>query len=248
MDRRNLVVVIGVAAAVLIGGILLFNAFLGETEEAGEPISAIPLELNSAEEATNSGQETADQQSANDTPAEGGLTVYTINQDNSEAAFTLSEVLRGSPTTVVGTTDQVAGEIAVDLNDLSTAQVGTIQVNARTLETPESRRNQTIRNRILFTDQYEFITFAPTEIVGLAGSAAAGQPLTFQIVGELTIRDITRQVTFNVTAQVDGNGQLVGTAETVVNRTDFELNIPSVPFVADVSEEVTLGLNFVAAA
>jgi hypothetical protein len=34
---------------------------------------------------------------------------------------------------------------------------------------------------------------------------------------------------------------------TTINRADFDLNIPSVPFVADVSEEVTLSLSFVAA-
>jgi polyisoprenoid-binding protein YceI len=158
----------------------------------------------------------------------------------------MSEVLRGTPTTVVGLSDQVAGEIAVDLSDLGTAQVGIIQVNARTLETDESRRNQTIRNRILNTDSYEFITFEPTAVMGLDGSASPGQLLTFQITGDLTIRDVSQDVAFEVTAQVDNANRLVGTAVTTITRAAFDLNIPSVPFVADVGEDVTLTINFTA--
>lgn len=235
MDRKNFIVVGGMIAVVLIGGFFLYEAFLGETEEASGPIAAVPLDDDTA---GGDGQSTA---GTADEPV-----LFSISQDSSEATFALSEVLRGSQATVVGTTNQVAGEIAVDLNDLSTAQVGTIQVNARTFVTDENRRNQMIRNQILNTDRYEYITFVPTEIVGLSGSAAAGQEWTFQIVGDLTIRDITQPVTFEVTARVDGNGHLVGTAVTMINRADFNLNIPSVPFVADVGEEITLALNFTA--
>jgi polyisoprenoid-binding protein YceI len=235
-------------AAVLIGGFVLYDAFLGETEEASEPITAITLDVETAEENAADTGAAIDSAAGQSESAEDGPALYSISQDNSEATFSLSEVLRGSPVRVVGTTNQVAGEIAVDLNDLSSVQVGPIQVNARTLATDEDRRNQAIRNRILFTDSYEYITFTPAEIIGLSGSAVPGQELTFEILGDLTIRDITQQVTFAVTALVDGEGQLVGTAETVVNRADFDLNIPSVPFVADVGEEVTLALSFMAVA
>ncbi|MFZ0545521.1 MAG: YceI family protein [Candidatus Promineifilaceae bacterium] len=239
MARRNLLILLGAAVVVVIGGVILYNTFLGATEEASGPISAIPLDEDTASDDGGTGD-------SNTADVETGMTLYSISQDDSEATFTLSEVLRGEDAIVVGTTNQVAGEIAVNPDDLSTAQVGTIQVNARTLVTDESRRNQMIRNQILNTNSYEFVTFAPTEIVGLSGSATPGQEWTFQIVGDLTIRDITNQVTFDVTAQIGENGQLVGTAATTVNRSDFNLNIPSVPFVADVGEEVTLSLDFAA--
>ena len=51
----------------------------------------------------------------------------------SEARFLIVEILRGEPKTVVGKTNQVTGQIAVDLNDLSTAAVGPVQVNVQTL-------------------------------------------------------------------------------------------------------------------
>jgi polyisoprenoid-binding protein YceI len=149
---------------------------------------------------------------------------------------------------VVGVSDQVAGEIAVDFSDLSTAEVGPIQINARTLVTDQDRRNQAIRNFILNTDTYEFITFTPTGITGLTGSSSPGDQFSFQIEGDLTIRDITQPVVFDVIAQEVSVDQLTGTATTVINLEAYEITIPSVPFVANVGEEVTLEIDFVALA
>ena len=109
------------------------------------------------------------------------------------------------------------------------------------------QRNRAIRNFILNTDSFEFITFAPTEVIGLDGGAQPGDTFTFQLAGELTIRDVTQPVVFEVTATVDSVNQLSGTAVTTVQRSDYNLAIPSVPQVADVSEEVRVELDFVAA-
>ncbi len=185
-------------------------------------------------------------------PAEGAeeasaaAAVYAIDAGASEVRFELDEVLRGEPVTVVGATDQVAGEIAVDLGDLSTAQVGTIQINARGFATDNNFRNRAINNEILDTGDFEFITFVPSAVNGLSGSASAGDTVEFTIDGELTIRDVTQPVTFNVTATVVSDTQLQGTAGAVVQRADYNLIIPSVPSVADVEEEVELTIDFVA--
>ena len=159
--------------------------------------------------------------------------------------FNIFEQLRGQPKDVIGASNQIAGEVAVDLNDLSTAQMGEIVINARTLETDDGRRNQAIRNRILFTDQFEFINFKPTQISGLSGSAAPGQSFTFQVTGDLTIKDVTKPVTFDITMMVESPDRLAGSAKATIARADFNLNVPSVPFVANVGETMTLETDFV---
>ena len=176
----------------------------------------------------------------------GDAAVYTIEPLTSKVRFELDELLRGNPVTVVGVTDQVTGEIAVDLNDLSTAQVGEIQVNARGLATDNNFRNRAINNKRLQTGDFEFITFAPTAVTNMPASAAVGDTVDFIIDGDLTIRDITQPVTFNVTATVASDSQLEGTASAVVQRADYGLTIPNVPDVADVEEEVELYIDFVA--
>lgn len=180
------------------------------------------------------------------TAASSGLAVYQIVPDKSQVSFTITEELSGQPNTVVGTTNLVAGQLALNSQDLSQTQVGVIQVDARGLSTDSDRRNGAIRNFILNTNQYEYITFTPKSVTGLTGTAQLGKAFTFQIAGDLTIRDITRSVTFDVSAQGAAQNQITGIAKATVNRSDYNLTIPSVPNVANVGQQVTLQINFVA--
>jgi polyisoprenoid-binding protein YceI len=70
----------------------------------------------------------------------------------------------------------------------------------------------------------------------------------FQIVGDLTVAGTTQSVTFDTTATLDSSDQLTGQAIATVLYPDFNLTIPSVPFVAGVDEDVRLEINFVAQA
>lgn len=204
-----------------------------------------------AENAYPAGQPAAPQEAAPPTqaypaPDASAPRVFTISQADSQVSFELDEDLRGVRTTVIGITNQVAGELGINLNDLSTAQVGVLQINARTLATDNNFRNRAIQNEILDTQTYELITFTPTAVTGLPPSAAVGQEVSFTITGDLTIRDITQPVTFNVTATAVSDTQLVGMATAVVSRAAYNLTIPEVPNVANVEDEVQLTINFVA--
>ncbi len=252
--------------------VLLTATACGILQEPAEPsatIEAVPLEIEESEEPAaveeptaaaeeppvelDEAEETMDEEATageltEDTaePASTGLVVYEISQGESEVRFELDEDLRGVRTTVVGTTDQVAGQIALDFSDLSTAQVGEIQINARTLATDNNFRNRAIQNEILDTGDYEFISFVPTAVNDLPASAAVGEEISFTIDGDLTIRDITEPVTFSVVATAVSDSQISGTATATVLRDTYGLNIPEVPNVANVENEVDLIINFVA--
>lgn len=174
------------------------------------------------------------------------LLIYEIIPAQSEARFLIDEVLRGDPVTVVGVTDQVAGQVAFDFSNPSTSQVGVIQVNARTLVTDNEFRNRAIKNAILLTDDYEFVTFTPTEIIGLPESAAIGETYNFQMIGDLAVTDVTREVTFEVSATAVSETQLQGMASTSVLYTDYELFIPDSPSVDTIDDAVRLEIDFVA--
>jgi len=265
---RRLVGIIILTALVIV--MVSACSILREPEEASAPIEAIPLEtatdapaetaeeqepteeptVESEEPAADSEVPAADSEvpaADSEEPAEemsGGVVIFQINPDNSSVRFEINEDLRGQLNTVVGTTNQIAGEIAFDKSDLSTAQAGIIQVNARTLITDNDFRNRAINNQILETGDYEFITFTPTAINGLPDSVEPGESVSFTLVGDLTIRDITNEAAFDVEATLVSDTELVGTASTIVTRTDYDLIIPSVPNVANVEEEVELYIDF----
>jgi polyisoprenoid-binding protein YceI len=234
----GMIIVLIVGAA---GAIWLYDWVLGDTQAASSSITAIPVEIKAT--ATTAPQTTEAPPVA--AASTNGPVIFQVVPAESEARFIIYEELSGTPTDVVGKTNQVAGEVAVDIQNLSASQVGVFQVNARTLATDNDNRNRAIRNRILMTDQYEYLTFTPKEIINLSGSAEPGQTFTFQVAGDLTIRDITQPVVFEITGKVVSATRLEGAAKTVIKRADYQLNIPSVPFVANVAEEVTIELTLV---
>ncbi|MFA9491740.1 MAG: YceI family protein, partial [Anaerolineales bacterium] len=63
---------------------------------------------------------------------------------------------------------------------------------------------------------------------------------------DLTVRDVTNEVVFDVTATPVSDSRLEASATATIMRGDYGLTIPSVAQVADVSEEVILTLDFVA--
>ncbi len=173
-------------------------------------------------------------------------TLFEINPDESEARFLIDEVLRGEDKTVVGTTNRVSGQIAVDFDDPTASAVGPIQVNARGLVTDNNFRNRAIQGRILLTGAYEFVTFTPTAINGLPTEIKLGETVEFEMEGDLTITGFTQSVMFMVTAVVPTTERLEGSATTTIQRRPFDLVIPSATGVAAVAEDIILELDFVA--
>jgi polyisoprenoid-binding protein YceI len=175
-------------------------------------------------------------------------TVFEIDPTASEARFSINEILRGEPTTVVGKTNQVQGQIAVNLNDLSTAAVGPIQVDAQTLVTDNSFRNRAIETRILLSRVFRYVTFAPTAVSGLPDSVSPGESMQFQIEGDLTIVETTKPVVFDVRAVAVSDSRIEGTAAATIQRAAFDLFVPSATGVAGVEEDVLLEIDFAAEA
>lgn len=177
------------------------------------------------------------------------LIVAEIVQTESQARFIVDEILNDQPKTVVGTTDQVAAQIVIDPTNPANVQMGPVTVNARTLVTDSASRNRAIQNAILETGTYEFLTFTPKQFVGLPETGAVGDTFAFQIIGDLTVKDITKEVTFDVTVTVDSGTRLHGLGSTTISRNQFGLGVIELPFqVASVDQDVIIQLEFVAEA
>lgn len=227
---RRLQILIGIVVVVIVGGVAVFVY-------ATRPLAAPSQDI----------QDSAQQLDV-DTESGGDAVVFRISQAESQAEFNIEEVLFGQDTTVVGTTNQVAGDIAVDFSNPGASQVGEIRINARTFETDRRQRDSAIGRFILQSenDAYEFITFVPTAINGLPDTIAVGDTINFEITGDLTVTGTTQSVTFTVEATLETADRLVGHAETVILYPDFDLSIPNVPSVTGVEDEVILKLDFVA--
>jgi polyisoprenoid-binding protein YceI len=93
------------------------------------------------------------------------------------------------------------------------------------------------------TDSFPTVTLVPTEIRGFTGTLPASGTQSFDMVGDLTVRGVTRPTTWKVTANFAG-GEVSGTAATAFTFTEFGLTQPRVPVVLSVADTIKLEYDF----
>jgi polyisoprenoid-binding protein YceI len=161
------------------------------------------------------------------------------------AEFSIDERLFGSPKTVIGTNVEVTGAALVDPGADQWLRFQPFEVRAAGFTTDSNPRNRQIRGRILNAADFEYIRFVPRRMIEL--TTAADGRASFQLVGSLTIREVTRSVEFAMEVELTPTAArpnaLVGVGSTKINLADFQLTVPRVFFVAEVAEEMTLAIN-----
>ena len=188
---------------------------------------------------------------ATDTPAPTATTaptqpVFTLT-DGTIARYKVEEVLaRTGFKIATGETDAVAGQITFDAAGGIIADASRIVVQAATLATDSDRRDGYVRNRTLLTDTYPEVVFIPRSIDWTApppGELPDAQDFT--ITGDLTVRDQTREVTWDANAEFGEDGIVTGFASVQFTFDDFGMDKPSVAIVLSVEDEILLELDFV---
>ena len=186
------------------------------------------------------------------TPAAGAATtgaagtVFTL-VEGSIARYKVEEVLaRTGFKVATGETDAVSGVVVFDAEGNVVAGESRIIVQAATLRTDSDRRDGYVRNRTLETDAYPEVVFRPTAIVWTeppAGELRGVQDFT--IAGDLTVKDETRPVVWNATAEFHEDGRATGQASVEFTFADFGMDKPSVAIVLSVEDTIRLELDFV---
>jgi polyisoprenoid-binding protein YceI len=155
-------------------------------------------------------------------PASGSGKVYNIDPAQSEAHYEVSETFfQGNRLNLaIGRTKGIAGEVLVDFANPANSQIGTIVIDVSQLTSDEGRRDNFIRNNFLQSAQYPQATFKPTKIEGIPASVKPGDQLTLKVTGDLTVKQTTKPVTFDVTLTANQD-KVSGTASTEVALSDF---------------------------
>ena len=176
----------------------------------------------------------------------GEATAFTLGE-GTVARYKVEEVLANTGFKIAtGETSDVAGSIAFDVDGNVVSQDSRIAVQAATLTTDSNRRDGYVRNRTLETDTWPEVVFQPTSIDGLpAPLADATGPIDFNITGDLTVKDQTREVTWDAMADFAGDGTASGVASVVFTFEDFGMDKPRVAIVVSVEDEILLELDFV---
>lgn len=169
---------------------------------------------------------------------------YGVVGERSEARYRVREQLAGLsfPNDAVGTTSAIEGSLVIDARGRVLPRDSRFTVDLRTLRSDEARRDNYLRRNTLETDRYPHAVFVPTEVRGLPVPLPQTGPVSFELVGDLTIRDATRPITWEATATV--NGQEVSIrARTAFRFAEFGLPIPRVARVLSVEDLIRLEID-----
>lgn len=227
----------------------LILAACGGTQST--PEAQPPVEENVEAEPEEMVADTEQEMEAEEPEAAAVQGGFTVVPAETEARFLIGEVLAGNAIIVVGTTNDVEGQIFVDYANPQAATMSTIQVDMSTLETDNGFRNNAIHGRILETENpdFRYATFEATGFEGLPESVTVGQPFETQITGNLTIHGVTREETFSITITPVSETRIEGLTSLTILYDDYGVQILRLPDqVASVEDEVTLELEFVAEA
>lgn len=182
------------------------------------------------------------------TTAPGAATTYKFVADQTKASYAVDEVFlnqNNKLNTAIGVTNIVDGEITLDVQNPANSKVGTITIDISKLTSDSGQRDNAIRTRWLESAKFPTVTFAPTKLEGLPSTYTAGQELTFKIIGDMTVRDTTKSVTFDVKVKLDGD-TLSGIATTQIKMTDFGFPAPDIGGILKANEDAILTLEFTA--
>lgn len=179
---------------------------------------------------------------ATSAPSSSDTVHLTLVEGDNEARYRVREQLAriSFPSDAVGATKSVTGTINAKL-DGTVLPGSLVRVDVRTLKSDETQRDRFIQNDPLQTRTYPFVEFVPTALQGLPLPLQQGA-VAFKLVGNLTIRNVTKPVTWDVKGTVTGD-EAKGQAITTFNFDYFNLDKPSVFTVLTINDPIQLEID-----
>ncbi len=173
--------------------------------------------------------------------------------EGNEARYRVREQLvrLDFPNDAVGVTTEVEGRITLTSDGRIASANSGFTIGLAGLTSDSDRRDNYLRRNTLATNDHPEARFQPREFRGLDAATIVASPETngemvtveFELVGDLTIRDVTRQMTWTVEAEI-GAEAIRGLARTQFTFGDFDLEVPSVGSVLSINDDIRLEFDF----
>ena len=215
-----------VAAIVLVvGGVWVYiNVIKDDAPEEltlDSPATTVPND-DAASPSGSDGGTTPDTATA-EIPYDGTLDGDWVPNGTQLAGYRIAETLAGQATEGVGRTDRVDGAFSIVGTTITEAD---FSVDMASVKSDSSRRDGQYNSRLMETDTYPTASFVLTQPIELGSEPAEGEAVSVQAVGELTLKDTTREVTFELEARRDG-GRITIVATYEIVFADWGIEDPS---------------------
>ena len=175
-------------------------------------------------------------------------TIYIFDQSESSVRYGVGETFINQNNRynyAIGTTNIISGEINVNFNQPNLTNISDINIDIKSFQSDKIRRDNAIRDRWLESSKFPIATFSPQELLKLPDEYEFGEEISFQINGNLLVRDIIQPVSFEVTLTIIDD-KIIGNAQTTIKMTDFGFDPPDIAGILKAENEVDIYFDFVA--
>jgi polyisoprenoid-binding protein YceI len=165
--------------------------------------------------------------------------------DKSEVRYLVQEQLARNdlPSKAIGATNAITGQLMIGTDGNIVAEESLFVVDLITLKTDQKERDKWVGAYYLQSHKFPMAEFRLTEAVGLPVPLPDSGEVTFQLVGDMNVHGVTQSITWDVTAEIQGQA-LVGRAETSFKFGDFNVTVPKAPILLSVEDNIELELDF----
>lgn len=241
------------ATGALLGAALLLAA-CSSSAEADPTATPAPAATSTATPIAAPTEEPATAPAATTEPAAEAaqsagprLAEFVIVPEETQAGYSIKEVFisdNNTLATAVGVTSQVQGGFTLNYDDPAAGQFSQFVVDISTLKSNRSQRDRAIRKQWLESTTYPLATFDVREVRNFPADPQEGVPISFQLAGDMKVKETTQAVVWEVTATLEGD-RLTGTATLETTLESFNIPVPSIANILRVTDGITLTLNFV---
>lgn len=171
--------------------------------------------------------------------------VLTVAPTGNEARYVVREQLVRVelPNDAIGVTSGISGQIVLDGKGGVDSAASKITIDLTTLTSDRANRDRWIKRNTIVVDSFPNAELVVTQVRGLPATLPTSGPLSFTLVGSMTMHGTTTPTTWEVAAVANGDSY-TGKATTRVKFGDFNMTQPKVMMVLSIVDDLKLEYDF----
>ena len=234
MSRVTKIIIgLGVVVVVLIGGFLALPSFVGLERAEVSELAVGDRAAESIDAVLLRGQDEVAEQAPEAVEVVAELEVDTIEgvwqiAGDSVAGYRVFKDFVGAGEfEAVGRTSSVFGDLTIEGTAVTEAQ---FSVDIATIVSDDDRRDREFRGPILDAAQFPFANFTLTSPIDLGSVPQNGDEVAVDATGELTLKGVTNEVEFPLTARLfNGEVQVAGSID--IAFASYDIEPPDTPII-----------------
>lgn len=172
-------------------------------------------------------QQQNDQESINSNSAAADATGLWAVTTGSQVGYRIKEQIVLRKLESVGRTDSVTGSLNITQLEVNNVL---IEVDMKAVQSDNSQRDRQFRERIMDTSTYPKAIFELKDSIFLSPTPVPGKTISKSVVGNLTLRGVTKEVVFFVSGSLE-NEVITITGQIPIQFSEWGIPNPSVPAV-----------------